>query len=98
MRGVGVRGSLLAGVSTVAILLLIPRSAIAAEETARLEASPSAPAQDDYYTRRARDILKAERAARIRPHPLAAAYPGMDVVVCEAGCPDRRGPEVVFMR
>lgn len=31
------------------------------------------------------------------PHPLAAAYPGKLVVVCEAGCPRHRGPEIVFM-
>jgi hypothetical protein len=31
-------------------------------------------------------------------HPLAAHYPGMSVVVCEAGCPDRHGPEAVYVK
>ncbi len=31
------------------------------------------------------------------PHPLAAAHPSKLVVVCEAGCPRHRGPEIVFM-
>jgi hypothetical protein len=30
------------------------------------------------------------------PHPLAAAYPGHSVVVCEAGCLRGRGPEIVY--
>src|SRR5690606_3104293 len=68
-----------------------------AEKTTAPEASEAASSQDDYYTRRAKSILKAERA-KLKPHPLAASFPGMDVVVCEAGCPDRRRPEVVFMR
>lgn len=97
MRGVGVRGSLLAGVGAVAILLSVESSgAVAAEETAAL--SPEASQPDDYYTRRARHILKAEKAAGREPHPLAASYPGMDIVVCEAGCRDRRGAHVVFAR
>jgi hypothetical protein len=98
MRGVGVRGSLLAGVSTIAILLAAESPAIAAADEAPAEVQQAKPSQDDYYTRRAKDILKSERAARIKPHPLAAAYPDLDVVVCEAGCPDRRGPEIVYGR
>ncbi|MCC7252981.1 hypothetical protein [Hyphomicrobium sp.] len=100
MRGVGVRGSLLAGVSTVAILFSV-QGPVAAELAAAspAETSPTAaPARDDYYTRRARSILDAEKAAAAKPHPLAASYPGMDIVVCEAGCPDRRGAHVVFAR
>lgn len=97
MRGVGVRGSLLAGVSTVAILLSVAPP-IAAEDAAPTEMSAVTPSQDDYYTRRAKSILAAERARKVKPHPLAAAYPEMDIVVCEAGCPDRRGPEIVFKR
>lgn len=91
MRRVGVRGSLLAGVSAVAVLLSVPALAEPAHE-----ASQAAPSKDDYYTRRAKRILEAEKDASLAPHPLAALYPGMDVVVCEAGCPDRKGPEVVF--
>ena len=100
MRGVGVRGSLLAGVSAAAILLLVQARAFAAEQVATLppEASTPAPSTDDYYTRRAKGILKAEKSAQIKPHPLAASYPGMDIVVCEAGCRGRRRVDVVFMR
>lgn len=100
MRGVGVRGSLLAGVSAAAILLLVQAQAIAAEQVATLapEASTPTPSTDDYYTRRAKGILKAEKSAQMKPHPLAASYPGMDIVVCEAGCRGRRRADVVFMR
>lgn len=52
----------------------------------------------DYYTRRARSVLEAEKAALPQPHPLAASYPGQDVVVCEAGCLNGSGPHVVFLR
>lgn len=98
MRGVGVRGSLLAGVSTVAILVFAAGPVAAADEAPQTAMSEATPSQDDYYTRRAKSILAAERGRKIKPHPLAAAYPGMDIVVCEAGCPDRRGPEIVFKR
>ncbi len=41
----------------------------------------------DYYRKRAEHILKGEGAAiASQPHPLAAAHPGMDVVVCQGGC------------
>ncbi|MBL8565415.1 MAG: hypothetical protein JNM89_06855 [Hyphomicrobiaceae bacterium] len=41
----------------------------------------------DYYRKRAEHILKGEGAAiTAHPHPLAAAHPGMDVVVCQGGC------------
>ncbi len=98
MRGVGVRGSLLAGMSAAAILLFAAGPVAVADESPQVAMSDPAPSQDDYYTRRAKSILKAERARNIKPHPLAAAYPEMDIVVCEAGCPDRRGPEIVFKR
>lgn len=100
MRGVGVRGSLLAGVSAAAILLSVQAQAIAAEQVATLppEASTTAPSTDDYYTRRAKGILKAEKSAQMKPHPLAASYPGMDIVVCEAGCRGRRRVDVVYLR
>lgn len=102
MRGVGVRGSLpVAGVATVAILLSLGAPLARAQQaTAALEdASTAVPAsQDDYYTRRAKGILKAEKAAWLEPHPLAASYPGMDIVVCEAGCPDGSNAQVVSAR
>jgi hypothetical protein len=99
MRGVGVRGSLLACVSAAAILVFAPRPA-AAEDTAALSPDPdqTAPSHDDYYTRRAKRMLEAERRAAVKPHPLAAYYPGMDIVVCEAGCPIGRGAQVVAAR
>jgi hypothetical protein len=101
MRGVGVRGSLLACVCAAAILLSVQARAFAAEQVATLppEAStPASPSADDYYTRRAKSILKAEKSTQMKPHPLAASYPGMDIVVCEAGCRGRRRVDVVFMR
>ena len=65
----------------------------AAQDTAALspEAVQPAPAGDDYYTQRARRTLEAEKRAVVKPHPLAANYPGMDIVVCEAGCTSGRG-------
>lgn len=99
MRGVGVRGSLLASVAAAAILLSVQGPVtVAAAEPPSPEAAAAAPPKDDYYTRRAKRILKAEREKGLKPHPMAASFPGMDVVVCEAGCPDSRGPEVVFLR
>jgi hypothetical protein len=99
MRCVGRRGSLLAGVSAAAILSYWPHAALA-EDTAALspEAGRAAPSTDDYYARRAKQTLEAEKRAAVRPHPLAARYPGMDVVVCEAGCPTGRGAQVVAVR
>jgi len=77
-----------------------------ADAPAALAADPSvAPsdasrpaAKDDYYTRRAKALLAAEKSAAPKPHPLSAKYPGMDVVVCEAGCPEGGGPHVISVR
>lgn len=101
MRGVGVRGSLLvAGVSAVAILLSIEAPVAQAAEAQAAPAPDAAKtaSQDDYYTRRAKGILNAEKAAWLEPHPLAASYPGMDIVVCEAGCTNRSRAQVVSVR
>lgn len=99
MRGVRVQGSLLAAGCAAAILVFTGAPA-AAEEQAALspENGLAAPSQDDYYTRRAKHTLEAERRAVAKPHPLAVGYPGMDVVVCEAGCPDGRSAHVVSVR
>jgi hypothetical protein len=99
MYRVAVRGSLFAGVSAAAILAFAVRTALA-ENTAALspEVTETAPSQDDYYTRRARRTLEAEQRAVVKPHPLAARYPGMDIVVCEAGCTAGRGAQVVAVR
>lgn len=96
---VGVRGSLLAGVSAAAILAFAVRPS-AAGDTAALSPAPgpASPSADDYYTRRAKRTLEAEKSAIVKPHPLAAYYPGMDIVVCEAGCTTGRGAQVVAAR
>lgn len=58
----------------------------------------SEPIDKDYYGRRADGILKEEDGVlHAKPHPLAAAHPGMDVVVCEGGC-NEVPAEIVFMR
>jgi hypothetical protein len=94
MRIVKGRGLGLIVLSAVIPLLSQP-PAFAGEQTALShEASSTA----DYYTRRAKRILEMEKAKAAKPHPLAAAYPGQDIVVCEAGCADRRGAHVVYMR
>jgi hypothetical protein len=99
MVRVGVRGSLLAGVSAAAILAFAVRPS-AAEDTAALSpsAGPAPPSADDYYTRRAKRTLEDEKRAVVEPHPLAAYYPGMDIVVCEAGCTTGSGAQVVAAR
>jgi hypothetical protein len=52
----------------------------------------------DYYTRRAIDTVRQdEKAAAVVPHALAAGYPGYSVVVCEAGCGNERGAEIVYL-
>ncbi len=99
MRCVARRGSLLAGVSAAAILSYAPPAALAADIAAVApEASRTQPPEDDYYARRAKRTLEAEKRAAVTPHPFAARYPGMDVVVCEAGCPAERGAQVVSVR
>lgn len=104
MRGVRVRvrvspRSLLVGIGILAVMAAAEASAVAAAEEAAppSEAGAAQPSGDDYYTRRAKSVLEAEKAAAVKPHPLAASFPGMDVVVCEAGCPGR-APEVIYLR
>lgn len=95
MRGVEVRASLLMCAGAALLLLSAGEPVSASEAPAGL--APEAGDADDYYTRRARRILGTEKARIAKPHPLAASYPGMDIVVCEAGCRDQ-GTGVVFMR
>ena len=40
----------------------------------------------DYYAERAKEVLAAERKGEIKPHPLQAASPDYDIMLCEAGC------------
>lgn len=42
--------------------------------------------EDDYYAKRAKGLLSEDKAAQGREQSLQAAYPGFNVVVCEAGC------------
>ena len=80
----------------VAAITLSSHTARATDAAATAK-KPYQAAEDDYYTRRAKRVIEAERAALVTPHPLAASYPGQEIVVCEAGC-GARAPEVVFMR
>lgn len=67
----------------------------AAAQPAPTPAPPAA--ATNYYDRRASETLKQDEAlARSPPHPLAAALPGYDVVVCEGGCADDREAEIVY--
>jgi hypothetical protein len=62
-------------------------------------ATTPAKAAETYYDRRASETLKQDSQLAASPtHPLALARPGYDVVVCEAGCEDERGPEIVYMK
>lgn len=89
-----VRVALVAGTS----LMLAHAPALADSEQYAVQVSEAKPSQDDYYTRRAKSIIEAEKSSAEKPHPLAAQYPGMDVVVCEAGCPEGNGAHIVFLR
>lgn len=103
MRSVGVRFALnaVAAGAVVAMAAFGGASAVAADDApaqnASAEPAKNAEPDRDYYTRRARAIIDAEKYATSAPHPLAAGYPGMDVTVCEAGCQDR-GQHVVYTR
>lgn len=100
MRGVAFVRSLLAAVaaagSMIILMSAVPLMAGDASATQEQAGKPAAP-EDDYYTRRAKSVIDAERAALNTPHPLAASYPGKEIVVCEAGC-EGRAPQVVFVR
>lgn len=61
-------------------------------------AAETSPPKADYYTRRAETVIAAEKSAAARTHPLAQSYPGFDIVVCEAGCPESGKPTIVFAR
>jgi len=68
-----------------------------AGQSAASTSKPASSAGGDYYTKRAEHILKREGGWANGPHPLAAAHPGMDVVVCEAGCSGDQA-EIVYMQ
>lgn len=85
------------GVAILSVLVCAGATtpALSVEEAA----SPaSAAPQADYYTRRAESVIQAEKKSATKAHPLAAAHPGFDVVICEAGCPVGQTPEIVFAR
>lgn len=98
MRGLSIGGVIL----TVALLAggIAPASAAedAASPPGAAASPPGAAATADYYTRRAESVIEAEKKGASKQHPLAAAHPGFDVVVCEAGCPVGQTPEIVFAR
>ena len=85
--------------SAVALGLAVT-AAQAADEHAPTEAVDvkEAAVAPDYYTRRAENVIAAEKKAALKPHPLAEAYPGFSVVVCEAGCPGSKEAQIVFAR
>lgn len=65
--------------------------------------TPSATTRRDAEALRAATDAAARRLGRdddligdVKPHPLAAAYPDQNVVVCEAGCPAGRNT-IVYM-
>ncbi|MDX2289030.1 MAG: hypothetical protein NW217_09445 [Hyphomicrobiaceae bacterium] len=61
----------------------------AAAPAATLVGAPDAKAESksrEVFDQRAKKVLEAEGKADLASHPLAAAYPGHDVVVCTAGC------------
>ncbi len=93
MRGFGV----LIGAAFGVLAASLSMAQAADEKVATTEANAAA-SKDDYYTRRAKSILEAEKSGADTPHPLAAPYPRMDVVVCEAGCTESSGAQIVFMR
>ena len=99
MRGVGVFGSpqVAALAAAVTFLSVGMVTAHAADPKPSQEVA-SAASQDDYYTRRAKKILENEKRPWKEPHPLAASYPGMDIVVCEGGCPNGTRAQVVSVR
>jgi hypothetical protein len=86
------------GVAVISVLVIAGGAAPAHAASAEASPAPEAAPQADYYTRRAENVIKAEKKAATAPHPLASAHPGFDVVVCEAGCPIGQTPEIVFAR
>lgn len=94
-----------AGIVTLsAVMAICVTAAHAADDKTAAEASTKTAgagetaAATDYYTRRAENLIAAEKSAATKPHPLAEAYPGFSVVVCEAGCPGHKDPQIVFAR
>jgi len=86
-------------IAVVIMSVAVLAGGIAPASSAEEAASPAQAApQPDYYTRRAESVIEAEKKSAAKPHPLAAAHPGFDVVVCEAGCPVGQTPEIVFAR
>lgn len=47
---------------------------------------PKSLPEDDYYAKRAKGLLGGDQAQQSRERSLQVAYPGFNVVVCEAGC------------
>ncbi len=57
------------------------------------------PAPEDYYAKRAKALLEADKAVYdSKPHPLAKGYPDKFVVICEGGCPNRKRAQIIDMQ
>ena len=88
----------LATISLSAVLAIAASAHVQAEEQAKPETAASQSDAEtltqpsgDYYSRRAEKILeKAAAGEDNKPHPLAKSYPEDFVIVCEAGCRERR--------
>src|SRR5689334_19270095 len=92
MRGLSI------GVAVLSVLACAGGATPAISAEAAAAPAQEAAPQADYYTRRAESVIAAEKKAAMAPHPLAAAHPGFDIVVCEAGCPIGQTPEIVFAK
>lgn len=75
-------------------------------EEAAAPAAPRVPAANekplpasgpDYYTERAKKTVEEDGKADAKPHPLQAAHPDQNVIVCEGGCPSGKSAQIVFI-
>ena len=56
---------------------------------------PLPAARPDYYTERAKKTVEQDGKAEALPHPLQAANPDHDVIVCEGGCSGNASAQIV---
>ena len=74
-------------------------AAPASSSAKKAKQSELPPAPEDYYTKRAKALLAADRAIQdSKPHPLAKGFPDKFVVVCEGGCPNRKRAQIIDMQ
>ncbi|MGD9783157.1 MAG: hypothetical protein AB7E80_03250 [Hyphomicrobiaceae bacterium] len=100
-KGDHVEGEAAAAIGRAATRAYLKSRRSGSEETADgtkgTSASPSLGTPPDYWTKRAQRLIEAETGHLQGPHPLQLAHPGMDVVVCEAGCSTDRA-EIVYLQ